>query len=56
MRERTAGRRIRTSNPCDSSMGHGIREFSNAECGFRYRHSDFKDNKHWIILSVERGL
>jgi UDP-N-acetylmuramate dehydrogenase len=32
----------------DGSM---IREFSNEECGFRYRHSRFKDNKRWIILS-----
>lgn len=31
--------------------GDGFREFSNAECGFRYRHSAFKDNKSWIILS-----
>jgi len=27
-------------------------EFTNAECGFRYRESVFKSNKHWIILSV----
>lgn len=31
--------------------GSTIREFSNEECGFRYRHSRFKDNKRWIILS-----
>ena len=31
--------------------GSSVREFSNEECGFRYRHSRFKDNKRWIILS-----
>jgi UDP-N-acetylmuramate dehydrogenase len=31
--------------------GSIIREFGNEECGFRYRHSRFKDNKRWIILS-----
>jgi UDP-N-acetylmuramate dehydrogenase len=31
--------------------GSTIREFTNEECGFRYRHSRFKDNKRWIILS-----
>ena len=31
--------------------GFTIREFSNQECGFRYRHSRFKDKKRWIILS-----
>jgi UDP-N-acetylmuramate dehydrogenase len=31
--------------------GSTIREFSNEECGFRYRHSRFKDSKRWIILS-----
>jgi UDP-N-acetylmuramate dehydrogenase len=36
--------------------GIAIREFSNAECGFRYRHSDFKDNKRWIILSSKWAL
>jgi UDP-N-acetylmuramate dehydrogenase len=36
--------------------GATIHEFSNAECGFRYRHSDFKDNKQWIILSSSWSL
>jgi UDP-N-acetylmuramate dehydrogenase len=36
--------------------GATIHEFSNAECGFRYRHSDFKDNKQWIILSSAWSL
>jgi UDP-N-acetylmuramate dehydrogenase len=36
--------------------GSAIREFSNAECGFRYRHSSFKDNKRWIVLSSDWGL
>jgi UDP-N-acetylmuramate dehydrogenase len=31
--------------------GSIAREFNNEECGFRYRHSRFKDNKQWIILS-----
>ena len=31
--------------------GESTREFNNEECGFRYRHSRFKDNKNWIILS-----
>lgn len=31
--------------------GDTPREFNNEECGFRYRHSRFKDNKQWIILS-----
>ncbi|HYP05958.1 MAG TPA: UDP-N-acetylmuramate dehydrogenase [Bryobacteraceae bacterium] len=36
--------------------GDTVRDFSNAECGFRYRHSGFKDNKHWIVLSSEWEL
>lgn len=31
--------------------GDSIREFDNQECGFRYRHSRFKENKRWIILA-----
>jgi UDP-N-acetylmuramate dehydrogenase len=31
--------------------GIAVREFSNEECGFRYRHSRFKENKEWIVLS-----
>jgi UDP-N-acetylmuramate dehydrogenase len=36
--------------------GQGVREFSNEECGFRYRHSRFKENKQWIILSSQWDL
>lgn len=36
--------------------GDSVREFSNEECGFRYRHSRFKDNKKWIVLSSTWGL
>lgn len=36
--------------------GASVREFSNQECGFRYRHSSFKDNKQWIILSSAWAL
>ena len=36
--------------------GSGTREFSNGECGFRYRHSRFKDNKRWIVLSSDWEL
>ena len=32
--------------------GTGIRQFSNAECGFAYRESLFKRNKRWIILAA----
>ena len=27
--------------------------FDNAQCGFTYRHSRFKDHKEWVILSTE---
>jgi UDP-N-acetylmuramate dehydrogenase len=27
--------------------------FDNAQCGFAYRHSRFKDHKEWVILSTE---
>jgi UDP-N-acetylmuramate dehydrogenase len=27
--------------------------FDNAQCGFAYRHSQFKDNKDWVILATE---
>jgi UDP-N-acetylmuramate dehydrogenase len=27
--------------------------FDNAQCGFSYRHSRFKDHKEWVILSTE---
>ncbi|MBC8164933.1 MAG: UDP-N-acetylmuramate dehydrogenase [Bryobacteraceae bacterium] len=36
--------------------GARIREFSNPECGFRYRESTFKDHKGWIVLSTELEL
>ena len=36
--------------------GKHIREFTNEECGFRYRHSRFKDNKNLIVLSSEWSL
>jgi UDP-N-acetylmuramate dehydrogenase len=36
--------------------GERIREFSNAECGFHYRHSTFKDHKQWIVFSTELEL
>ena len=32
--------------------GTETREFSNGECGFRYRDSTFKDNKGWIVFST----
>jgi UDP-N-acetylmuramate dehydrogenase len=32
--------------------GETVREFSNAECGFHYRESIFKNNKQWVILSA----
>lgn len=33
-----------------------IREFTNAECDFSYRHSFFKDHPEWIILRAEINL
>ena len=36
--------------------GSTIREFRTPKCGFRYRHSNFKDNKQWIILSSRWAL
>ncbi len=30
--------------------------FDNAQCGFAYRHSRFKDHKEWVILSTELRL
>jgi len=32
------------------------RWISNAECGFRYRSSLFKTNRHWIVLTAEFAL
>lgn len=36
--------------------GFTVREFSNEECGFRYRHSNFKEQKAWQILSARFGF
>jgi UDP-N-acetylmuramate dehydrogenase len=36
--------------------GDIVRDFTNQECGFRYRHSRFKDNKQWIVLSSQWDL
>jgi UDP-N-acetylmuramate dehydrogenase len=36
--------------------GTRVREFSNAECGFRYRHSTFKDHKNWVIFATRLAL
>jgi UDP-N-acetylmuramate dehydrogenase len=32
--------------------GETVREFTNAECRFRYRDSIFKSHKQWIVLSA----
>jgi len=36
--------------------GFAVREFSNEECGFRYRHSIFKEQKSRQILSARFGF
>jgi len=36
--------------------GEIAREVDNAGCRFRYRHSAFKDNKSWIVLSMAVDL
>jgi UDP-N-acetylmuramate dehydrogenase len=36
--------------------GERVREFDNAQCGFAYRESVFKDHKEWIIFSAELGM
>jgi len=36
--------------------GFSLREFSNEKCGFRYRHSIFKEHKEWQILSARFGF
>ena len=36
--------------------GSTLREFDNAGCGFRYRHSTFKNNKQWIVVSTTLAL
>ena len=33
-----------------------VREFTNVECDFSYRHSFFKDNPEWIITRVQIAL
>ncbi|HUO50568.1 MAG TPA: UDP-N-acetylmuramate dehydrogenase [Candidatus Paceibacterota bacterium] len=33
-----------------------VRDFSNAECDFSYRHSFFKDHPEWIILRAQISL
>jgi UDP-N-acetylmuramate dehydrogenase len=36
--------------------GAHVRQFTNAECAFRYRYSIFKDNKRWQILAASLNL
>ena len=36
--------------------GEAVRTLSNQECGFRYRHSVFKTNKAWVVLSTTLRL
>src|SRR3989338_10933410 len=43
---------IRALNSKDGT----VREFSNAECDFSYRHSFFKDHPEWIITRVQVRL
>jgi len=33
-----------------------VRDFTNAECDFSYRHSFFKDNPEWVVLRVVAQL
>jgi len=33
-----------------------VRDFTNAECDFSYRHSFFKDNPEWVVLRVVARL
>ena len=33
-----------------------VKDFTNAECAFSYRHSFFKDNPQWVILRVQVRL
>src|SRR3989338_10223569 len=44
--------KVRAFNANKSDLSEMIREFSNNECDFAYRHSFFKDNRNWIITSV----
>lgn len=36
--------------------GAGIRWLTNAECGFRYRSSRFKERREWIVLAAEFAM
>jgi UDP-N-acetylmuramate dehydrogenase len=36
--------------------GECVREFNNAQCGFHYRESVFKQHKEWIIFSAELAM
>lgn len=36
--------------------GVNVREFSNADCQFTYRHSFFKNAKQWVILAADLAL
>jgi UDP-N-acetylmuramate dehydrogenase len=36
--------------------GFHVRTFDNTACGFRYRHSTFKDHKDWIVFSTTLEL
>jgi len=36
--------------------GEQLLKFTPAECGFRYRHSTFKEHKKWIVLAAELRL
>ncbi len=44
--------RILSVHFLDGEKGDEVREFSRAECEFRYRDSIFKKKKDWIILSA----
>jgi UDP-N-acetylmuramate dehydrogenase len=36
--------------------GTRLREFTNAECGFRYRWSEFKRHKEWTVIAADFAL
>lgn len=40
----------------DFHDGAQLRTFSNADCGFRYRESEFKNHKEWIVFSATLQL
>jgi UDP-N-acetylmuramate dehydrogenase len=51
------GRSLHESVECvRATNGAEVRTFSNAECGFSYRESQFKKRKDWVILSAELRL